>query len=616
MPAETVETRFVATDGVTPVIKAIGSSIEHVNGVMGTLNKVGNLVGLGIGITSVAAAGQALIGTVNKAISVYQGAQQQQMKLTTIMKQRMGANQEMIASINSLIGAETKLGVVGGGAQRAGAQQLATFLSSENALKTLIPAMNNLAVQQHGYNTSAESLVGLGNLMGKVMQGQTAALRRVGITFSDAEEQAMKYGTEEERAATLAKVITNNVGEMNKVFGQTPEGQKIQATNRLAGAWANLGSKISGVKAAIEAQFANMQADTINQWADGLAIAFTIVANGVSIGVQALARFGSTVIQTIEILSPFIAILGTAYGIYRAVTFIVSLYTAVTKGAAASTLALNIVTGIGNAIMAVKNFLTRAYTVYTLAGAGASGVAAVAQWGLNAAIAACPIAWIVAGIAAVIAVIVALASATGNLPDLVSSVWGTIVDVITGAINIVIDAINVFIGAINKAASLSNSVFHTHFSTISEVSHVSGEGAKRGGNEWIYNHKSLKDLFMPDIPQLPDAPPMAGGAGGADIPGFGGGDDSTGRAIKDNTGKTADNTKMIADSISMTDDEIKQLREMAERDVMVSWQQQTFNVHVNNDNTINNGTDIDGMTSDIVNELRRAMEMDREGVRI
>lgn len=614
MPAETVETRFVATDGVTPVIKAIGSSIEHVNGVMGTLNKVGNLVGLGIGITSVAAAGQALIGTVNKAISVYQGAQQQQMKLTTIMKQRMGANQEMIASINSLIGAETKLGVVGGGAQRAGAQQLATFLSSENALKTLIPAMNNLAVQQHGYNTSAESLVGLGNLMGKVMQGQTAALRRVGITFSDAEEQAMKYGTEEERAATLAKVITNNVGEMNKVFGQTPEGQKIQATNRLAGAWANLGSKISGVKAAIEAQFANMQADTINQWADGLAIAFTIVANGVSIGVQALAWFGSTVIQTIEILSPFIAILGTAYGIYRAVTFIVSLYTAVTKGAAASTLALNIVTGIGNAIMAVKNFLTRAYTVYTLAGAGASGVAAIAQWGLNAAIAACPIAWIVAGIAAVIAVIVALASATGNLPDLVSSVWGTIVDVITGAINIVIDAINVFIGAINKAASLSNSVFHTHFSTISEVSHVSGEGLKTAGNKVFYHDFSMPDL-TPKMPEIPAAPSV----GGADIPGVGGaggGDDSTGRAIKDNTGKTADNTKMIADSISMTDDEIKQLREMAERDVMVSWQQQTFNVHVNNDNTINNGTDIDGMTSDIVNTLRRAMEMDREGVRI
>lgn len=123
---------------------------------------------------------------------------------------------------------------------------------------------------------------------------------------------------------------------------------------------------------------------------------------------------------------------------------------------------------------------------------------------------------------------------------------------------------------------------------------------------------------MPDLtPQMPEIP-AAPSVGGADIPGVGGsggGDDSTGRSIKDNTGKTAENTKMIADSISMTDEEIKQLREMAERDVMVSWQQQTFNVHVNNDNTINNGADIDGMTSDIVNTLRRAMEMDREGVR-
>lgn len=616
MPAETVETRFVATDGVTPVVNAIGNSIDRVNGLMGTLNKVGNLVGLGIGITSVAAVGNAAINTVNRAIAVYQSAQQQQMKLTTIMRQRMGANQEMIASINSLIGAETRLGVVGGGAQRAGAQQLATFLSSENALKTLIPAMNNLAVQQHGYNTSAEAMVGLGNLMGKVMQGQTAALRRVGITFSDAEEQAMKYGTEEERAATLARVITNNVGEMNKVFGQTPEGQKIQATNRLAGAWANLGSKISGVKAAIEAQFANMQADTINQWADGLAIAFTIVANGVSIGVQALAWFGSTVIQTIEILSPFIAILGTMYATYRLVTFAIAAYNLVTNGAKASTMALSAVETVALRIMYMKDAVMKVMTATMKALRSGTLLASIAQRVLNLSMLACPATWIVIGITAVIGVIVACAASMGNLADIASGVWGTIVDVITGAINIIIDAINVFIGAINKAASLSNSVFHTHFSTISEVSHVSGEGLKSGFNKALYHGFSMPDL-TPQMPEIPAAPSM----GGADVPGVSsgggaGGDGSTGRAIKDNTGKTAENTKMIADSISMTDDEIKQLREMAERDVMVSWQQQTFNVHVNNDNTINNGTDIDGMTSDIVNTLRRAMEMDREGVRI
>lgn len=613
MPAETVETRFVATDGVTPVIKAIGSSIERVNGVMGTLNKVGNLVGLGIGITSVAAAGQALIGTVNKAISVYQSAQQQQMKLTTIMKQRMGANQEMIASVNSLIGAETKLGVVGGGAQRAGAQQLATFLSSENALKTLIPAMNNLAVQQHGYNTSAESMVGLGNLMGKVMQGQTAALRRVGITFSDAEEQAMKYGTEEERAATLAKVITNNVGEMNKVFGQTPEGQKIQATNRLAGAWANLGSKISGVKAAIEAQFANMQADTINQWADALALAFTVVAYGVGYAVQALSWFASTTVQVIEILSPFLAILGTAYAIYRAAAFALAAYGVVQGTVAASTRLLRAVSWAYLTTLVIIESVQKVGTAIMAAYRSGTLMATAAQWLLNIAMKACPAVWLVMAIAAVIAVIVACASSMGDLSDVAADAWSAIVDTITGAINLIIDAINVLISGINKVASLSNSVFHTHFSTIAEVSHVSGEGIKAAGINVIKHGFTMPDL-TPQMPEIPAAPSV----GGADIPGVGGsggGDDSTGRAIKDNTGKTADNTKMIADSISMTDEEIKQLREMAERDVMVSWQQQTFNVHVNNDNTINNGTDIDGMTSDIVTALRQAMEMDREGVR-
>lgn len=614
MPAETVETRFVATDGVTPVIKAIGSSIERVNGVMGTLNKVGNLVGLGIGITSVAAAGQALIGTVNKAISVYQSAQQQQMKLTTIMRQRMGANNEMIASINSLIGAETKLGVVGGGAQRAGAQQLATFLSTEGALKTLIPAMNNLAVQQHGYNVSAESMVGLGNLMGKVMQGQTAALRRVGITFSEAEEQALKYGTEEERAATLAKVITNNVGEMNKVFGQTPEGQKIQATNRLAGAWANLGSKISGVKAAIEAQFANMQADTINQWADGLALAFTVVAYGVGYAVQALSWFASTTVQVIEILSPFLAILGTAYAIYRAAAFALAAYGVVQGTVAASTRLLRAVSWAYLTTLVIIESVQKVGTAIMAAYRSGTLMATAAQWLLNIAMKACPAVLLVMAIAAVIAVIVACASSMGDLSDVAADAWSAIVDTITGAINLIIDGINVLISGINKVASLSNSVFHTHFSTIAEVSHVSGEGIKAAGINVIKHGFTMPDL----TPQIPDAPPMAGGAGGADIPGVGGsggGDDSTGRAIKDNTGKTADNTKMIADSISMTDEEIKQLREMAERDVMVSWQQQTFNVHVNNDNTINNGTDVDGMTTDIVTALRQAMEMDREGVR-
>ena len=84
--------------------------------------------------------------------------------------------------------------------------------------------------------------------MGKAMQGQTSALRRVGISFTEAEEQILKYGSESERAATLAKVITNNVGEMNAKLAQTDAGKMKQLQNYIGGIKAKIGSIVVGLQ--------------------------------------------------------------------------------------------------------------------------------------------------------------------------------------------------------------------------------------------------------------------------------------------------------------------------------------------------------------------------------
>ena len=154
-------------------------------------------------------------------------------KLETVMKQRMSASDKSIQSVKDFASAQQKLGVVGDEVQLAGAQQLATFLKTDGALKTLIPAMNNLAVQQNGVNVSSGNMVSLGNLMGKVMNGSTSALKKVGISFSEAEEKVLKYGTEEERAAMLAQVITNNVGNMNEEIAKTDDGKQQKYKNTL-----------------------------------------------------------------------------------------------------------------------------------------------------------------------------------------------------------------------------------------------------------------------------------------------------------------------------------------------------------------------------------------------
>lgn len=179
--------------------------------------------------------------------NAYKIQQEAEMKLETVMKQRMTATAEQIQSIKDLCSAQQDLGVIGDEVQLAGAQQLATFLKTDAALKILIPSMNNLVAQQKGLNATQGDAAAIANLFGKAMMGQTTALKRVGITFTEAESNAVKFGTEEQRAAALAKIITNNVGEMNAELAKTSSGRLKQFENTLGDVKEKMGAAISNL---------------------------------------------------------------------------------------------------------------------------------------------------------------------------------------------------------------------------------------------------------------------------------------------------------------------------------------------------------------------------------
>lgn len=186
-----------------------------------------------------------LSNSITQLTQTYAIQEQAELKLQTIMRQRMNATDEDVQSIKDLAAAQQELGVIGDEVQLAGAQQVATFLSSKRSIEALLPAMNNLAVQQNGLNVTSENMVNIGNMVGKVMQGQTGALRRVGITFTEAEEQAMKFGSEEERAAALADVINNNVGQMNQELAKTDAGKAKQLSNSFGDMQENIGKALA-----------------------------------------------------------------------------------------------------------------------------------------------------------------------------------------------------------------------------------------------------------------------------------------------------------------------------------------------------------------------------------
>ena len=211
----------------------------------------------------------------------YNYAVEAETKLTTVMGQRMNATQQEIESIKELALAEREKGVIDDDVQLMGAQQIATFLSEAKSIETLLPAMNNLLAQQKGYAATGQDAVAIGNLMGKVMQGQVSALTRVGITFSEAEEKVLKFGTESERAAMLAQVITNNVGEMNAQLGATDVGKQVQLEAKLGDIQDRLGELLGGAL-----PFVNMATEAARALAS-----ITILIVGIKKGTTAIAAF-------------------------------------------------------------------------------------------------------------------------------------------------------------------------------------------------------------------------------------------------------------------------------------------------------------------------------------
>ena len=190
----------------------------------------------------------AVVAGAGMAIKAYEEEAIAEVKLSTIMKQRMGATDSMVQSIIDLTTEQQKLGVIEDGAQKNGAQMLATFLRQSDSLSTLIPAMNDLAAQQYGVTATSEDLVNIGKMMGKVFTGQTGALKKAGISFTDAQEKVLKFGTESEKSAMLAEVITDNVGSMNKALADTPMGRMAQLKNSFGDLQENVGKSLQPLR--------------------------------------------------------------------------------------------------------------------------------------------------------------------------------------------------------------------------------------------------------------------------------------------------------------------------------------------------------------------------------
>ena len=342
------ELKVIITASIDKLKNSVNEANQTVKGfgkdANNTMDKLNKTIA-NVGKTIIAAFSvREIVNFSKECFEAYSNQLQQEEKLTEIMRSRIKATDEEIESVRALASEQQQLGVVGDEVALAGAQQLATYATTSDTINALLPAMEDLAVQQHGVNVTSGDMTSIANLMGKALLGQVDALKRVGISFTDAQEKILKYGTEEEKAAVLAQVIHDNVGNMNEVLAQTPEGKIQQLKNTMGDLQETLGAALAPVLTEIasavsrffaehEPQIENFRQNVLPQIQEAIEKVFNSIKKALD-----FVKEHKTLMETIAIIIGSIAAAILIYNTYQTISTAITTAKAAADAAGAASL--------------------------------------------------------------------------------------------------------------------------------------------------------------------------------------------------------------------------------------------------------------------------------------
>ena len=285
--------------------------------------------------------------------------------------------------------------------------------------------------------------------------------------------------------------------------------------------------------------------------------------------------------------------------------------------------------GITSAALAVKNGIIWVYSLrtsvaalftrgWTIATVGLT----MAQAILNAVLHANPIGLIIGLVVLVIGAFAAWAVATNGVRASIASAFRSIANIVSEVINFIIDRINDAIDAINALASGINGVFHTSIGVIGKVEHVNQAGDL---GDKAYDAVMDFDIhkLMPGGLSVPGVTYDSGGSGFdmGSIPGYGDlgglGGELAGPAgeTAGNTGRTAANTAAMANTLDDLDDQLKDMRDMAEQEAINYYTRKEYSVTVGDiNNSISGPQDVDGIIDTVAAYIREGVNSGAEAV--
>ena len=337
--------------------------------------------------------------------------------VTSIQERGAGATQKAADSLKAYAGELQQVGIIGDEVTLAGMAQLATFQMNDDQIKTVSASMLDLLAKTKGYNATQEDAVNIANMIGKAMTGNAGALSRVGITMTEAEKNAIKFGDANQRAAIIAKVLQNNVGGMNAAMAKTAQGRQQQAMNAYGDMLEEFGKKLLPIRADLWGAFGEVLPEIQNAMMpvfDMLAQWFKDILPDVKEFIKELAKALPGAVQTV--ISVFNALGPVLKGVWNTLNALSPVIAGVVAGFAA----FNIINMVITAFKTLQTVIMLARNATLL---------------FNLAMSLNPLGLIVIGIAAVVAAIVVLIKNWDRVKEVALNCWNSITESFTNCIN-------------------------------------------------------------------------------------------------------------------------------------------------------------------------------------
>lgn len=716
----TIRSQMVLNDQVTGVLKNITRALDI------TLHSFEQMQDASANAVDVRLLNQARagLGEVNLAVREmeenYRRAAQQEQQVTRNIRQSTQAEQQLNASIRG--GNDALDDMVGK------AKNLAATIGASVGLKKLI----ELSDQMTSTTARLSFLVDDGGSVDELEAKIMASAQRSRAAYLDTASAIASMGANAGAAFTSNDELIAFMEQVNKQFvigGASAQGQAaamLQLTQAMA-AGALRGEELNsilenapGIARAIE-QYMGIAEGSIKQYAQEGQVTAEVVKNALfSVADETNAKFESMPMtwaqiwtnmqnRALQTLDPVLNKLNKLANSEQFSTVVDGALNALATITALASGILDVFVNIGSAV--VDNWsviepiawgLVAALVAYNAAAlitqaingavalsaavkgaadmfaAGKTFAATVAQQGLNAALLACPITWIVVGVIALVAGIIALCNWIAKTTGVAATGFG----VITGGINVAIQAVwnamlvvaNVAIGiwnALGACCSNIGTAFHNVISNVqgwfygllstaltvvegicaalnklpfvefdySGISAKADEYAAKSAEAYgsVEEYQNIGDAFTKGYNTFDTFTDgwasdafKAGASWGDGVAdkvssffdfgggGTGGTDLGSGfdlSSIADNTGLTADNTGKTADALAVTEEQLEYLRDIAERDAINRFTTAEVKIDMTGmTNRIDGSADLDGVISQLTEGFTEALVTAAEGV--